>query len=293
MTAQHTSVTGLLLLVAGAAVDSTSGLFTRLLQVDGFTIASGRGLIAFALLFTLLTLRERGRPFAAIYGLGLWGVLFVALNSSGMVLNALSLKFTAVANFFMIFATAPFVAAVMARLVLKERLDLATLLAALAGFAGIAVMMVGGASAGGMLGNFLAVVVVIIYASVVVILRYAPQLDVLSLITMTVLGSGLLALPMADFSGVTGQDWTVLSALGLVQLGLGNILIFTAVSRVPAAQSGLLGILGAAFAPLWVLAFLGEVPPPATIAGGAIILGAAGLHLVWTLTRPVPVVVVT
>lgn len=280
---------GLLLLLGGAMADSSSGILTRLTAADGFTTASARGLIAFIFLFGVLLIRDRGRVLTSITGVGLWGLLFVAMNSGGMVLNVLSLKFTAVANFFMIFATAPFLAAIMARVFLKEPLDRPTLLAALAGFAGIAIMVSGGLAAGGTLGNILAVIVVMIYAALVIIVRFAPRIDVLPLICMTVLGSGVLALPMADFSGLALRDWAALTGLGVAQLGLGNLLIFSAVSRVSAAQAGMLGILGAVFAPTWMFVVLGEIPPQATLIGGSVILSAAGLHLIHSLKRGGPV----
>jgi drug/metabolite transporter (DMT)-like permease len=50
----------------------------------------------------------------------------------------------------------------------------------------------------------------------------------------------------------------------------------------------LLGILNAGFAPMWVFLFLHEVPPPATLLGGAIILTAAIAHLVWTISASRP-----
>lgn len=283
MTAAKTSVLGLGLLFAGAAVDSTSGLFTRILPVDAFTTASGRGFIACAFLLVILAIRERGRIIAPILGLGVWGAAFVLVNGSGMVLNILSLKLTAVANFFMIFATAPFIAAVLGRVLLKERLDIPTMLAAIAGFVGIAVMMLGGTSGGVNLGDVLALVVVLTYAAIVLIVRRAGNLDILPLCAVTACASGLFALPLADFSTMAPRDWGVLSALGIFQLAIGNLLIFSAVARIPAAQGGLLGILIAGFAPLWVFLVLGEVPPRATLMGGAIILSAAVLHLIWTI----------
>jgi drug/metabolite transporter (DMT)-like permease len=188
----------------------------------------------------------------------------------------------------MIFATAPFVAAIGARALLGEKLDPATLLAALAGFIGIAVMMLAGARTGAFLGDVLAFVCVLAYSALVLLMRRHPGIDVLPTITLTVLASGLIALPLADFTALGPRDLTVLAVFGAVQLGIGNLLIFSAASRIPAAQSGLLGILNAGFAPLWVFLFLGEVPPPSTLLGGAIILGAAIAHLVYTLTRPKP-----
>jgi len=279
---------GLLLLLAGAAADSTSGLFTRLLTTDGFTTASGRGLAAFAFLFVLLAVRDGRGTLRALAGVGVWGAVLVALNSVGMVLNILSLSLTSVANFFMIFATAPFVAALGAWLLLGERVERATLLAAIAGFIGIAVMMFAGARSGAVLGDLLALVCVFLYAAVVLVLRRCQSVDILPTITLTVLASGLLALPLADFSMVQPQDIALLAVFGALQLAIGNLLIFTAATRIPAAQSGLLGILNAGFAPFWVFLFLQEVPPPATLLGGAIILGAAIAHLVWTISASRP-----
>ena len=278
-------VPGLVWLMAGSAVDSTSGVLTRLTASDGFTTASARGFLAFLFLFMVLVIRDKGRVLPAIRGLGWWGLLFATMNSGGMVLNVLSLKLTAVANFFMIFATAPFVAALLGWVFLREKLDRATFLAALAGFAGIAVMVSGGLT-GGNLGDLLAMVVVLSYALNVLIVRKAPKIDVLPLICVTVLASGVIALPLAHFGGLQAADWRALVALGFLQLGLGNVLIFTAVSKVTAAQAGLLGIMGAVFAPIWVLLALGEVPPTRTLLGGAVILTAAVLHFAWTLTRP-------
>ncbi len=285
MSRQSTAQTGLLLLILASAVDSTSGLFTRLLPTDGFTTASGRGLLAFVFLLGVLALRDRGRMFRSLVGIGSVGLAFVAINSTGMVLNILSLANTSVANFFMIFATAPFVAAIAARLILKEPLDLPTMLAAIAGFVGIAVMMASGARTGGLLGDILAVGCLLGYAALVLLVRRNPGLDMLPVIAVTTLASGLLALPFASFGGLQATDWGLLAIFGAVQLAVGNLLIFAAVARIPAAQGGLLGILNAGFAPLWVFAFLGEVPPPATLVGGAIILGAAVLHLCWMVFR--------
>lgn len=277
--------TGLLLLIAGAAVDSTSGLFTRLLTGDGFTMASGRGLAAFVILLAVLIVRDGRGALRSMAGIGVWGFAFVALNGGGMVVNILSLSLTSVANFFMIFATAPFVAALGAWALLGERPDRATLLAAVAGLIGIGVMMFAGARSGGLAGDLLACLCVLLYCALVLVLRHNRGLDILPTITLTVLTSGLLALPFADFSGIDLRGGMMLTAFGWFQLALGNMLIFTAVSRIPAAQGGLLGILIAGFAPLWVLIFLGEVPPVTTLVGGAIILSAAVAHLVWTLTR--------
>lgn len=277
---------GLLLLMAGAAVDSTSGLFTRLTELNGFAITSGRGVFAFLFLLSILVWRDGRNSWKTLTGVGASGVAVVLLNACGMFTNVLSLKLTAVANFFMIFATAPFVAAIAAWAILGERLDKATLLAAVAGFAGIIIMMVSGANSGGLLGDLLACACVGFYSSIILVMRRAGTSDILPLMCLTSLCTSVAGAPLADFAAITGKDVTVLAAMGIIQLAIGNLLIFRAVSLIPAAQSGLLGILDAAFAPVWVFAVFGEIPPRATLIGGAIILGAALAHLAYSLTLP-------
>jgi len=274
---------GLALLIAGAAIDSTGGLFTRLLPTDGFTNAAGRAVFALLILGAVLLFRDRQKTFATPMGIGFWGVLFSILNALGMVLTMVSLQHTAVANYYMIFATAPFAAAIAGRLALGEPLEKMTLLAAVAGFIGIAIMMLSGARGGGLLGDLLACLVVLTYSGTVLALRRDPRIDILPVICTTTFFSWLFALPFADFGIASTRDWLILVAFGVIQIGFGSLLIFNAVKRIPAGQSGLLGILNAAFAPIWVFVFLGEVPPTSTLIGGAIILGAAAVHLGWTI----------
>jgi drug/metabolite transporter (DMT)-like permease len=276
---------GLLLMLAGAAVDSTSGLFTRALGADGFTAAGGRSFFAFLLLAGLLAVQARGAVWRRIGGIGALGLVFAGLAAAGQVMTILSLSNTSVANFFLIFASAPFVAAVMGWAVLGERPDGATLLAALAGLAGMAVML-GGGGGGNLLGDLLAVGCVLMYSAIVLIVRGKAGFDTLAVLCVTMLLAGLVALPMGDFAGFTPRQWGLLALMGMGQLAIGNLLIFAAAARIPPAQSGLLGILNAAFAPAWVFVGFGEVPPAATLLGGGIILAAAVAHLVWTLRRP-------
>lgn len=276
--------TGLLLMLLGSLVDSSSGLFTRLIEADNFTTASGRGFAAFAFLLILMALRDGRAMFGKLAGIGPLGWAFVCLNGIGMVLNVLSLRYTAVANFFMIFATAPFAAGLLGWVVLKEKLDGPTIVAALAGFAGIAIMMFAGARSGGLIGDLMALGCVFTYSCIVLIARRATRFDVLPIITLTCLMSGLLTVPFSNFPAVTLPDGLMLAAFGTIQLAIGNLFIFAAASRIPPAQSGLLGVFNAGFAPLWVFFALGEVPPQATLVGGGLVLAAAIGHLVYTLS---------
>jgi drug/metabolite transporter (DMT)-like permease len=279
---------GLLLLLIGAGIDSTTGLFTRLISADSFTTAFGRAFSAFSVLLVFLLLREGGRVFTAMRRIGRAGWLFSLLNGCGMLVTIISLRHTTVANFFMIFAAAPFVAGVLGWIFLKERLDLATSLAASLGFVGIAIMMLSGATGSGLIGDVLAVFCLMLYCAVVLLARGAPRFDVLPVVTLTCLTAAIISLPLADFGQLKARDAIVLFFFGAIQLAGGNLLIFAAAKRIAPAQSGLLGVLNAAFAPLWVFYFVGERPSGATLVGGAIILGAALGNLLYAMARPTP-----
>jgi drug/metabolite transporter (DMT)-like permease len=286
--AANTYHRGLALLLAGSLADSSSGLFTRLIAADAATMSFWRGIFACAAMMAFVTWRYRGRTLAAFLGIGWLGALMIVVLTLGMVANLASLRLTAVANFFMIFATAPFVAAVFGRIFLREPLDAATLLAGAAGFCGIVIMMAGSAQSGGLAGDLLALLVVVLYSTQVTLFRRFPAVDVLPIIAVTTLFSGLIAWPLAQPFAVSAGDLWLLAMFGSCQLALGNILIFSAASRVPTAEMGLLGVMNAAFAPLWVWLFLAEVPPVPTLIGGGIVISASLLHFFWKWRGPAP-----
>ncbi|HKQ95764.1 MAG TPA: DMT family transporter [Aestuariivirgaceae bacterium] len=277
---------GLFLIIMAAAVDSLSGLFTRLVVADTWTMIFWRGIFAALFVFGFTFVRYRRRALSVFLGVGWTGAVLVLLNAAGMVAGLQSQRMTAVANFFMIFATAPFAAALLARLVVGERLDMPTLLAGFVGFSGVFVMMAGSAESGNLAGDLLACCVVVFYSLLVLVIRRRNVREVEPVIVMTVLASSLLALPFARPLDVTAPDVPLLVVFGFIQLGLGNILIFSAARMIPAAQSGLLGVLNSALAPFWVWLALGEMPPFATVIGGSIVMVATVGHLVWQLTRP-------
>jgi drug/metabolite transporter (DMT)-like permease len=276
---------GLILLLTGALADSLGGLFTRLIAADAWTMIFWRGVFAGLFVLLYLAVRQRRRFLNGFFTIGAAGVLLILLNAAGMVASLQSLRLTPVANFFMIFATAPFVAALLARFAIKERLDPPTILASTLGFIGVAIMMVSSAGSGHLAGDLLACLVVLIYAALVITIRRRNVTNIEPVICLTVFASALLAFPFAAPLSPAAGDFGLLALFGCIQLGLGNILIFNSARMIPAAQSGLLGVLNCALAPFWVWLILGEAPPSATMVGGALIMAGTIAHLVWNFSR--------
>jgi drug/metabolite transporter (DMT)-like permease len=80
---------------------------------------------------------------------------------------------------------------------------------------------------------------------------------------------------------VSAMDAAGLLYLGIVQIALAYVLLTGAVGRLPTLHVSLLLLIEPVLNPLWTWIVQGENPGMATIAGGAIIVTAAGLQVAW------------
>ena len=126
-----------------------------------------------------------------------------------------------------------------------------------------------------MAGNLLALVVSCCFAAQLSLRRRfhatgdtLPQVLVAGVISLAI--AGLLAPPFA----ATARDLGVLAIMGAVQLGIGCLLATAASRRLAATELGLLALLEPILGPAWVWVLMSENPGPATLLGGAIVLGA-------------------
>jgi drug/metabolite transporter (DMT)-like permease len=92
--------------------------------------------------------------------------------------------------------------------------------------------------------------------------------------------AALLALPLASPLTATASDFRYLAISGLVVLPLGFGLLAVAPRYIPGAEVALITLLEAVLGPLWVWLALGEVPAPAAVLGGSIVIGALAFNSV-------------
>jgi DME family drug/metabolite transporter len=100
----------------------------------------------------------------------------------------------------------------------------------------------------------------------------------------------LMAWPLA--AGRPG-DWATLGFLGVLQLGVPYVFITRAVPHLRALEVALLMLIEPVLNPVWAWLVHGETPGPATLVGGALILGATVLRSVIDARLPVRPVVTT
>ncbi len=268
---------GTALLAASAIAYSSAGFYTRLIDLDAWTMLFWRGLFGGLFLAGMVVWRERGsagQAMRAVRDVGRDGLLIALCSALATVCFLNALRLSTVADVMVIDATIPFVTAGLAWLVLREREDWVTLAATFAAVVGVAVMMGAAASGGRLPGNVLAFGMVVMMSLVLVLIRRNPGISMLPAVGLSAFLCALIVLPFARPLFVSGEELLLLALFGASQFGLGLLLLALGTPLVSATRGALIGVLQVPLGTLWVWLAFGEAPALATLAGGVIVVAA-------------------
>jgi DME family drug/metabolite transporter len=286
---------GVLLVLLAGLFWSTIGLGIRSIeQANVWQILLYRSFSLAAFLFILIALRSGFRPLQTIRRVGMAGVI----GGLGLVVaftgGIYAIQTTTVANAMFLFASAPFITALLGWVILRESVRRATWIAAAFACVGIGVMVFDGFSIGQMSGNISALISALGFAIFAIALRGGKLEDMLPAVFL----GGVFAFAVGImFCGLRGdafvlstQDTLIALSMGIFQVGAG-LAVFTIGSKVvPAAELALLSMTEVLLGPLWVWYFLGETVSFTTLLGGGILmLAIAGNALSGLRRKPVPV----
>ena len=268
------AVVGTALLAASAVAYSTAGFYTRLIDLDAWTMLFWRGVFGGLFLTGMLTWREHGRVVRAVCAIGRDGVAIALCSAVATVCFLNALRLSTVADVLVIDATIPFVTAGIAWLVLREREDWVTLAATVAAAVGVAVMMGAAASGGRVSGNLLAFGMAVLMSLVLVLIRRNPGISMLPAVGLSAFLCALIVVPFARPLSVSGQEFLLLALFGISQFGVGLLLLALGTPLVSATRGALIGVLQTPLGTLWVWLCFAEMPGWMTLAGGAIVVAA-------------------
>ncbi len=265
---------------------STSGVGLRVIEeADGWQILFYRSLSMMALILIVLLLRRPHNLKTRIRALA-WDDLALALVlGTGFVAYVFALLQTTVANALFVFSSAPFFAAVLGWIVLRERVAARTWIAIAAAMSGLAIMVSAGMMSGRMSGNLIALWLPVSYAVSVVLVRRSQQPDMLLALFLAAAVATLITIPFIDDLSLGWVDLGVSLYLGVFQVGAGFILLILGARYVPAAQVGLLALVEPVLGPVWAWLTVLEMPAQATLVGGAVILAAVGIDAAISAVR--------
>jgi drug/metabolite transporter (DMT)-like permease len=269
---------GTLVTLAGVVVFVPDALVMRLIGGDMLALAFWRGvlagtlMLAGAILFAPRSLPRRHE----------WadrkGLLVVLLNAAVVITWCAAMQHTSAANALLVLATAPFLAALLSWIFLRERIERATAIAIAAIFAGVAIIASGSLGTGRLLGDAFALANGISIAAYYVVLRTTGGRNMLPHVALGTMLGGVLAIPFATFEPVTGTQAALILLSGAVILPGAAALLMLGPRYLPAAEVSMITLLEVILGPLLVWAVLGEDPGRATLIGGAVVIGAVFVH---------------
>ncbi|HJU49051.1 MAG TPA: DMT family transporter [Gaiellaceae bacterium] len=268
---------GQLAIVLAALAWSTAGVLQRQLSVDTVTQLSGRAVFSCLALLGFVAVLNRGQTFQAFRTMGRAGLavaVCVAVASGSFVV---ALNQASVANVLFMQAVSPIAAAVLAWITLGDPITRRAMGAMIVAVLGVG-LMVGGPDSGGVVGVAVSFVMTLAFAVSLVITRHRRDISMAPAICLSQALVFAVTAPFATPSSLTGHDVGYLALLGVGQMALGLAFFTVGARLIPATEVALISLLEIVLGPLWVWIALGERPAPATIAGGAIVLGAVLLQ---------------
>ncbi len=284
---------GYVLVFFAGVLWSTVGLGIRLIdEAQVWQILFYRSISMSLLLFVVIRLRTGKNPITLALRMGsgvIGGLSLVAAYTGGIY----SVQTTSVANAMMLFASAPLMAAILGRLILRESVRPATWVAIAVASIGIAIMVWDKSSSAALRGNLAAIGSALGFACFTITLRWGkatemmPAVFLSGLFAIVIMGAICAALGLGF--ALSPNDTGISLGMGVFQVGAGLILYTIGSKTVPAAELTLLSLAEVVLGPVWVWLVLGETATPNTLIGGAVLLAAiAGNALSGARRRPPP-----
>lgn len=264
---------GALLVTGAIVVWSTAGVLARWVDVDPWTTLFWRSVFAAASLLAYLVWRDGARWTDGFRRLGRVGVAMGLCFAASMICFINALALTTVAAVLVFQAAAPLFAAVLAYFFLHERVTRRTAIAIALTMLGVGLIVSSSGDAGRMWGNLISAVMGLTYALTVVLARMERHVPTTEATLLGVLVVALVSAPMARFA-VPAQDMALLAVFGVFQMGLALIMFTTGIRLIPSADAGLISVLEAVLAPIWVWLVFREDPGTLTLIGGAVVIAA-------------------
>lgn len=279
--AQHSSRLGALLIAGSAIAYSSAGFFTRLIKVDLWTLIFWRGVFSSAFLVSVGLAQRRLRWREPFWGLDRWAWIAVAFSTSATFCYLAALRSTTVADVAIVYGTAPFVTAGLAVVLVREATSAGTLLCSAVALTGVIVMFGDSRLSVYLGGDLLAVAMTVLMAVMIIAIRRSVSAS-LTLAAVSAGASAAVALPLAHPAAPHLRQYAELALFGITQYGAGLLLLNEGAKRLAASRAALIGGLDVPLAPIWVWLAFAQIPNPATIAGGALVIAAVVLNTLLT-----------
>jgi drug/metabolite transporter (DMT)-like permease len=271
---------GYFYVAAPAIIWGSNGVIVNLVPYDAHTIAFLRVLFAsFTLLPVVLLTRKREVMSAARH----WKIMLSlgCLLALGWALLFNSMKLIAIANAVLLNYTAPIFVALLAPLLLKEKLEKSTLIALAISVAGIGVisyqqnLQISDPNGFNPLGVILGLLSGLAYAGFIIVSKRALSSfssQVVAFYSYSVASIFLLPFVIGTDFSPDLAPWILLLVLGVFNTGFAVTLYLKGLGMVKAQKAVVFTYLEPASAVVFGFLFLAQQPTPLMLVGGFLIL---------------------
>jgi drug/metabolite transporter (DMT)-like permease len=267
---------GCLLILSAAVLWSLAGVFIKFLEVPPLTIVFYRSFFA-CLIFTPFV-RSALRPLSAPV------VLSMLAYTTAITAFVSANKLTTAANAIVLQYTAPMFVFLFAWLVLHQKISRLNGIALAAGMLGVSVISFDSVGEPEMAGVLLAFLSGVLFAVYMINLPRTQNVDPVYLTWINNAACSLLLLMVVRSELALASDQLViLAVMGGLQLGLPYFLFSKGLESVSLQEASLIALIEPVLNPVWVAFIIGEVPSPATLSGGGLIVAGLALRYLWPL----------
>lgn len=281
---------GCVLVLVSGIFFSLGGLIVRQIEAaDAWQIVFYRSLAQGLAVLILLLLRDRGGIGTTFRVAGYAGVAGGVCLAMASICFIFSITHTTVANTLFLLSAAPFMAAIISRVLLGEPVRPITWVSMTAAMLGVTVMVGEGIGIGNLFGNLTGLATALGFAGLTVALRYGGTADMLPVVCLGGFMSSVVAAVVILGQGgrfdISFRDLWLCVFYGVAIIAIG-LMIFTRGARhLPAAELALLSLTEVVFGPIWVWLAIDERPSDGTLLGGGILLAALAGHAIYGVGR--------
>jgi len=273
-------IPGPILIFLGACCLSFGGLIVK--SFEGATlwqILFWRSIFFSIAIVIFLLITHKKNIFNSFYKSGFPGLIGGLILSLGYCGYVFAMYNTTVANTNFIIQTQTIFLAVFGYIFLKEKISKLTLFSIILAFIGIMLMVGNSLSPGQTSGNIAAFIMPISFATLILIVRKFPDIDMIPMQFVAGIGAIIIGYLFSTKIIISSHDIFLGFLAGFFQVGLGFIFITIGARSTPSALVGIIMLTEAVLGPLWAWLFANENPPLVVLIGGTIIISAVFLQL--------------
>lgn len=272
---------GILITVLGVIILSPDAVLIRLADSDGWALLFWRGL-SYAIGVSIIVWMMHGsQAMNVCRKIGKGGLLIGFLGGIAAGTFLFAIEYTSIANTLVIISTSPVMIAIIAWIMLKEKVSFVTFMAMAIVFIGIYIVMSESFGGSSFKGDIYALITSIMMGVTFTLTRKYKNIDMIPTNIVGGVVAATIALVFADSLTLTTSAMIYIVATGFI-LSISFSLIVMAPRYIPAAEVGMIMPLETVLGTLIAWIAINEVPSSSALVGGSIVIVALFFHALYS-----------